>query len=65
MNVEPLTDAAIVGAGAVFTSSMIVRKDALEPVIRRSKKSGKTVVAGGPYPTSSRESASSGSTTSS
>ena len=34
---------------------MIVQKDALEPVIRRSKKSGKTVVAGGPYPTSSHE----------
>jgi len=52
MNVEPLRESAIAGADLVLTSSMIVQKDSLEKVIGLCKKHGKTVVAGGPYPTS-------------
>ncbi len=52
MNVEPLRESAIAGADLIITSSMIVQKDSLEKVIGLCKKHGKTVVAGGPYPTS-------------
>jgi radical SAM superfamily enzyme YgiQ (UPF0313 family) len=52
MNVESLQESAIAGADLVFTSSMIVQRDSLEKVIGLCKKHGKTVVAGGPYPTS-------------
>jgi len=52
MNVEPLEESAVAGAGLVLTSSMIVQKDSLEKVIGLCKKHGKKVVAGGPYPTS-------------
>lgn len=51
MNVEPLMDWELSWADAVFTSSMIVQKDSLEDVIRRSNDVGVPVVAGGPYPT--------------
>ncbi|MCF8025333.1 MAG: B12-binding domain-containing radical SAM protein [Desulfobacteraceae bacterium] len=53
MNVEPLYDTWIKWADAVFISAMIVQKQSMEDVIRRSKQMGKTVVAGGPYPTNS------------
>jgi radical SAM superfamily enzyme YgiQ (UPF0313 family) len=52
MNVRPLTEEAIARADVVFTSSMIVQKDSLERVVQLCKRLGKTVVAGGPYPTS-------------
>lgn len=52
MNVEPLLESAVAGADLVLTSSMIVQKDSLEKVIALCNKHGKTVVAGGPYPTS-------------
>jgi radical SAM superfamily enzyme YgiQ (UPF0313 family) len=55
MNVEPLTDAAIAGADIVLTSSMIVQRESLERVVERCKALGKTVVAGGPFPTASPE----------
>lgn len=52
MNVEPLRESAVAAADLIMTSSMIVQKDSLERVIGVCKKHGKTVVAGGPYPTS-------------
>ncbi len=55
MNVEPLTEAAVAAADLVLTSSMLVQKDSLEKVIALSRRLGKKVVAGGPYPTSCHE----------
>jgi len=52
MNVEPLEESAVASADLVLTSSMIVQRDSLQRVIALSKKHGKKVVAGGPYPTS-------------
>ncbi|MBM3214701.1 DUF4070 domain-containing protein [Candidatus Poribacteria bacterium] len=52
MNVEPLTDAHLRWADIVFTSTMVVQRDSLNDVIQRAKRFGKTVVAGGPHPTS-------------
>jgi radical SAM superfamily enzyme YgiQ (UPF0313 family) len=52
MNVEPLTEAAVAATDLVFISSMIVQKESHERVVRLCKKLGKTVVAGGPYPSS-------------
>jgi radical SAM superfamily enzyme YgiQ (UPF0313 family) len=52
MNVRRLTDSDLEWADIVFTSSMIVQRDSLDKVIGLSKKHGKKVVAGGPYPTS-------------
>ena len=52
MNVEPLEESAVAGADLILTSSMIVQRDSLQKVIALSKKHGKKVVAGGPYPTS-------------
>jgi len=52
MNVEALQESAVAGADLIMTSSMIVQKDSLEKVIGLCKKHGKTIVAGGPYPTS-------------
>jgi len=52
MNVDPLTDADIEWADAVFTSTMIVQQKSLVEVAERCKAAGKPVVAGGPHPTS-------------
>lgn len=52
MNVEPLTDAHLDWADAVFTSSMIVQQHSLREVIARCNERKVPVVAGGPYPTS-------------
>jgi radical SAM superfamily enzyme YgiQ (UPF0313 family) len=52
MNVEPLTEAAVAASDLVFISSMIVQKESHERVVKLCKKLGKTVVAGGPYPSS-------------
>jgi len=52
MNVEPLTDADIEWADAVFTSTMIVQQKSLIDVAARCKDAGTPVVAGGPHPTS-------------
>lgn len=52
MNVEPLTDADIEWADAVFTSTMIVQQKSLVDVAARCKAAGTPVVAGGPHPTS-------------
>jgi len=53
MNVEPLRPEAVAGADVVLVSAMLVQKDSLERVIRLCRVLGKTVVAGGPYPTTS------------
>lgn len=55
MNVEPLTESAVASADMVFTSSMLVQRESHERVVRLCRKHGKTVVAGGPYPSSSYE----------
>ncbi|MFP4453802.1 MAG: B12-binding domain-containing radical SAM protein [Desulfobacterales bacterium] len=55
MNVEPLEDQLLQWADAVFISAMIVQKQSMEEIIRRSRQAGKTIVAGGPYPTNSHE----------
>lgn len=53
MNIEPLNPADIAWADAVFVSSMIVQKESFEAVVAACNRLGKTVIAGGPYPTSS------------
>ncbi len=55
MNVTLLKDADLHWADIVFTSTMIVQKDSLFDVIARCNGMRKTVVCGGPYPTSYRE----------
>jgi radical SAM superfamily enzyme YgiQ (UPF0313 family) len=55
LNVGRLRPRDLDWADLVFVSAMLVQKDSLERVIARCKASGKTVVAGGPYPTSSYE----------
>jgi radical SAM superfamily enzyme YgiQ (UPF0313 family) len=49
LNVEDLADEAIEWADMVFVSAMIVQKESLEEVVRRSKALGKPVAVGGPY----------------
>ncbi|MFP4467223.1 MAG: B12-binding domain-containing radical SAM protein [Candidatus Goldiibacteriota bacterium] len=48
MNTDKLSEQDIEWADMVFVSGMIVQKDSAQEVINRSKKLGKTVVAGGP-----------------
>jgi radical SAM superfamily enzyme YgiQ (UPF0313 family) len=55
MNVRPLDQADIEWADIVFTSAMIVQKESLERVVRLCKASGKRVVVGGPYVSTSAE----------
>lgn len=55
MNVTPLREKDVAGCDIVFTSSMLIQKDSLNDVIALCNRLGKPVVAGGPYPTSSRE----------
>lgn len=55
MNVEPLSDADLLWADVVFTSSMIVQRDFLLEVIERANRAGVPVVAGGPHPTAHRD----------
>ena len=52
MNVNPLMDADLEWADAVFTSTMIVQKDSFYEVVRRCNAANKPIVAGGPHPTS-------------
>jgi radical SAM superfamily enzyme YgiQ (UPF0313 family) len=53
MNTTKLKEGDIVKADLVFISAMIIQKESLERVAAMCKKLGKTVVAGGPYPTGS------------
>lgn len=48
-NVEPLTDAHLRDADAVFISAMTVHQKSVADIIRRAHHSGKRVVLGGPY----------------
>ena len=48
MNVESLNDSDIVSADAVFISAMIVQKESVKEVIKRVKKIGRPIAAGGP-----------------
>jgi len=49
MNVEPLTEADLYSADAVFVSAMSVQNVSFAAVINRCQKAGKIVVSGGPY----------------
>ncbi len=51
MNIERLDRADVLWADLVFVSAMIVQKKSFETVIDLCKELGRTVVAGGPYPT--------------
>ena len=53
MNVHNLTMENINNADIIFISAMIIQKESFEKIIHMCMKSGKPVVAGGPYPTSS------------
>lgn len=55
LQVGTLNDMDIEWADMVFITAMIVQKESFLEVISRCRKYGKTVVAGGPYPTSSWE----------
>lgn len=55
MNVVPLTDSDILWSDAVFISAMIVQQDSMRDVIRRCNRFGKTIVVGGPFPTTKHE----------
>src|SRR5680860_1371782 len=48
MNTTKLKDEDIAWADIVFISAMIVQKESAWEVIKKIKKSGKTIVAGGP-----------------
>jgi radical SAM superfamily enzyme YgiQ (UPF0313 family) len=52
MNTSPLEERDIVNADLVFLSAMIIQKESFELVAARCAGLGKTVIAGGPYPTS-------------
>ncbi len=52
MNVQPLSDEDLRWADQVFLSAMIVQRTSFAHVAERAKKLGKTVIAGGPFPTS-------------
>jgi len=55
MNTSRLTDKDIRWADMVFISAMVVQKDSAKNVIKRCKKLGATVVAGGPLFTTQHE----------
>ena len=52
LNVEALNESDIHWADAIFISAMIVQQDSMRELIRRCKRDGKIIVAGGPFPTS-------------
>ena len=54
-NVAPLQAQDVDWADLVFVSAMIVQKRSFEEVVRLCRERGRTVVAGGPYPSSSHE----------
>jgi radical SAM superfamily enzyme YgiQ (UPF0313 family) len=55
LNVAPLNESDIHWADAIFISAMIVQQDSMREVIRRCKRVGKIIVAGGPFPTSNHQ----------
>lgn len=55
LNIEPLKSSDIEWADMIFATAMLVQKESLESVVKRSKKLGKRVVIGGPFITTSAE----------
>jgi len=53
MNTEPLKEGAVKQADLVFVSAMMIQKESFERVVALCNRLGKTVVAGGPYPSGS------------
>jgi radical SAM superfamily enzyme YgiQ (UPF0313 family) len=53
MNTTRLQRSDIVKADIIFISAMMIQKESFDRVVARCKTLGKTVVAGGPYPTGS------------
>ncbi len=51
LNVESLSLRALEEADLVLTSAMLVQRDSLERLVTHCRRLGKTLVAGGPYPT--------------
>jgi len=56
LNVRKLQEEDILNADMVFISAMIVQKESFHDVVALCKRMGKTVIAGGPYPSASYES---------
>jgi radical SAM superfamily enzyme YgiQ (UPF0313 family) len=52
LNVSSLTEGDWQWADLVLISAMYIQRDGLLALVREAKRRGKTVVAGGPYPTS-------------
>ena len=52
LNIRALRDDDWTRADVVMISAMLVQRDGMLALIREAKRRGKTVVAGGPYPTS-------------
>jgi radical SAM superfamily enzyme YgiQ (UPF0313 family) len=55
LNIKPLSDSDLKWADCVMVSAMAVQRKSAEEVIRRAKKMGKKVVAGGPLFTTEPE----------
>ena len=53
LNIEPLRDEDICWADQAYVSAMIVQKASFEKVVAACNRLNTTVIAGGPYPTSS------------
>ena len=51
LNVAPLQDADLDWADIAFISAIIVQRNSLKSVVKRCRRAGIPVVAGGPYPT--------------
>lgn len=56
MNTDPLCEDDIRASDIVFVSAMLVQKQSFEDVVGMCNRCGVPVVAGGPYPTSCRDS---------
>ncbi|MCX5893294.1 MAG: cobalamin-dependent protein, partial [Deltaproteobacteria bacterium] len=52
LNVRSLTEEDWQWADLILISAMYIQRDGLFALVREAKQRGKTVVAGGPYPTS-------------
>src|SRR5213593_3447499 len=55
LNVQSLKTSDLDWANMVFTGGMLVQKDSLKQIVKRSKARGKRVVVGGPYVTTTIE----------
>jgi len=55
LNVKPLTDADIKWADYVFISAMVVQRESVREVIKRTRRLGVKIVAGGPLFTTEPE----------